>query len=231
MKIQLLSLCLCLSLLAFSCEKEDVTPSPPVLSYDFSSDTEGWLGDFADYPVGEDSFFELVYRHDSLPSPLDSTDGSLMLSGANRSDDLFMFIKRKVEGLAANTVYELRFQVEVATNAPDGSVGIGGSPANSVYIKAGATPIEPIPINNGEDFYRMNIDIGNQSTDGVDMVVIDDFANGADDFIYQLKTIQNQKSITVTTDGEGSCWIILGTDSGFEGTTTIYFNSISVTFE
>jgi hypothetical protein len=231
MKNQFLGFCLGLSLLAFSCEKDDLLPPAKEFNYDFSMNTEGWIADFADYPTGEDTLFELTYQHDSLPIPLDTTAGALMLSGANRSDDLFMFIKRKVEGLAANTVYELRFQVEVATNAPDGSVGIGGSPANSVYIKAGATPIEPIPINNGEDFYRMNIDIGNQSTDGVDMVVIDDFANGADDFIYQLKTIQNQKSITVTTDGEGSCWIILGTDSGFEGTTTIYFNSISVTFE
>ena len=75
------------------------------------------------------------------------------------------------------------------------------------------------------DYYRMNIDMGNQSTDGADMVVIDAFANDSGDFIYQLKTI------TVEADAAGSCWIILGTDAGFEGTTAIYFNTISVSFQ
>ena len=231
MKIQLLSLCLCLSLFVLSCEKEDSQPTPPDFDYDFTMDTEGWTADFADYPTGEGTRFELTYQYDSLPMPLDANDGALMLSGANLSDDLFMYIKRKVEGLSPNTRYELQFEVEIATDAPDGSVGIGGSPANSVYIKAGATSIEPVPIIDNDDYYRMNIDKGNQSQDGKDMLVIDDFGHEGEDFVYQLKTISNQKTISVQTDAEGACWIILGTDSGFEGRTTIYFNSIRVTFE
>lgn len=231
MKIKLLSLCLCLSLFVLSCEKEDPQPAPPEFNYDFTMDTEGWIGDFADYPIGEDTFFELTYQHDALPTPLDTTDGALLLSGANRSDDLFMFIKREVEGLTPNTIYELQFEAEIATDAPDESVGIGGSPANSVYIKAGATTIEPVPEIDSDNYYRMNIDKGNQSQGGSDMVVIDDFAHDGEDFIYHLKTIRNQKIIQVETDASGRCWLIMGTDSGFEGTTTIYFNSIRVAFE
>lgn len=231
MKIQLLVILFSVNLFVWSCEKEQAKPKVPVLVYEFTQDTEGWVGDFADYPTEDNEFYELTFRHDSLPSPLDTTDGALLLSGSNLSDDLFMFIKKKIEGLTPNTSYTVKFNAEVATNAPDGSVGIGGSPANSVYIKVGATSVEPIPIVDVDNYFRMNIDKGNQSQSGRDMIVIDDFANRSENFVYQLKTIQNQQIIEVTTGAQGSCWLILGTDSGFEGKTTIYFNRIQATFE
>jgi hypothetical protein len=30
------------------------------------------------------------------------------------------------------------------------------------------------------------------------------------------------------TDAQGNLWVIVGTDSGFEGTTAVYFQSINV---
>ncbi|MCD4693477.1 MAG: T9SS type A sorting domain-containing protein, partial [Calditrichales bacterium] len=35
----------------------------------------------------------------------------------------------------------------------------------------------------------------------------------------------------ITTDAGGEVWLIIGTDSGFEATTTLYYNKIDVTFE
>ena len=65
-----------------------------VFSFDFSNETHGWVGGFADYPQGEEDFFELVFDHRELPENLDPSRKALFLSGNNHSDDLFMFLKR-----------------------------------------------------------------------------------------------------------------------------------------
>ena len=36
----------------------------------FQNDDQSWEGDFADYPVGEESFYELSYELSNLPTPL-----------------------------------------------------------------------------------------------------------------------------------------------------------------
>jgi hypothetical protein len=35
--------------------------------------------------------------------------------------------------------------------------------------------------------------------------------------------------IDVTTNEKGEFWVIIGTDSGFEGITTLYYNKITLT--
>ena len=167
----------------------------------------------------------------TVVKPLNEDDNALMQTGNNHSDDLFMFIKKKVTGLEPNKTYSLAFTVEFATNAPEGSIGIGGSPASSVYIKAGASTAEPEKELDDDNYYRMNIDKGNQASGGANMLVLGDFSNGTENEIYTLVTLTSEESITVETDDMGEAWIILGTDSGFEATTTIYYTTIKVDFK
>jgi len=220
-----------LLLLMGSCEKDnDQSTSVEEFDFDFSEDAEGWIGDFADYPEGEEEFYELEFSYANLPDPLDTEKGSLKLSGNNHSDDLFMFIKREITGLEPNREYSLSFIVEIASNVANDQVGIGGSPGESVYVKAGATSIEPKK-QLEEDFYLMNIDKGNQSQSGNDMVVIGDFSNGTTENIYTLKTVTNNSFFNATTNDDGSLWVIIGTDSGFEGNTTIYYSQIKISLQ
>jgi hypothetical protein len=207
-----------------------VHPEEVTLSWNFANSTEGWTGDFADYPIGEEDFYELVFEHDTLPPPLDNSQMALKLSGNNHSDDLFMFVKKKVSGLEPNTIYYLTFTVEFATNVPNGTMGTGGSPGESVYVAAGATITEPVKVADQNNYYGMNISKCNQSRNGDDMVVIGNLANGTDQPVYTLKTVSNEKPFHVTSGPEGEMWIIIGTDSGFEATTIIYYNSIKVRF-
>lgn len=197
-------------------------------TWDFSEDTEGWIGDFADYPAGEEENYALEFGYSNLPEPLDDSQGALKLSGRNHSDDLFMMVKKELTGLIPNKEYEIDFEVEFATNVADGMFGIGGSPGESVYIKAGATTEEPEKQEDELGWYRLDIDKGNQAEGGEDMVVIGNFANGTDENVYTLKTLSTSTPITVTTGSEGSLWLLFGTDSGFEGETTIYITSIQV---
>lgn len=213
-----------------SCTDErDVEPVE--FSFEFTSDAEGWVGDFADYPVGSAESYELEFEHTTLPASLDETEGALRLSGFNKSDDLFMFIKRKISGLEPNTTYYATFYVEFASNVPDGLYGVGGSPGESVFVKAGATQTEPDREEDDMNYYRMNIDKGGQSEGGADMVVVGDFSNDTDSDDYTLKTVTNDNRFSVTSDANGELWLIAGTDSGFEATTTIYYNKFWVVFE
>ncbi len=156
-----------------------------------------------------------------------------MLSGNNHSDDLFMFIKRKVTGLNPNTSYTLVFEVELASNAPKGSVGAGGSPGESVYLKAGASEIEPVKNVQG-DQYVLNIDKGNQSEAGSNATVLGDIATPLTVAEYTLITRNNAspsaEPLIAQSNSNGDIWLMIGTDSGFEGTTTVYYTNVKVLF-
>jgi len=107
-------------------------------------------------------------------------------------------------------------------------IGVDGSPGEGVLVKVGATTQEPIKILDDSGWYRMSIDRGNQSNGGSDMVVIGDFSNDTDQNIYTLKTLRNDAPFIAKTNGDGDLWCIVGTDSGFESTTTIYYNTIKM---
>jgi hypothetical protein len=236
-------LCLVIAIAVLASCSEEVTPLPSDdvvdITYNFSTATEGWLTDFADYPVGEEDFYELAGGHAMLPPPLDETDGALRLSGSNRSDDLFMFAKKKITDLIPNTVYEITFDMDIASDASDDSVGIGGSPAGSVYIKIGATAVEPLKtistdseIYGYDAYYVMNIDKGNQIQSGEDMIRIGDFSNETNEFEYSLINRNNaQTPFEAQANDAGELWLVVGTDSGFEGITTIYYTKIAVSLE
>jgi len=221
------------ALLLFSgCKDDVVNPiEPKEFTFDFNVNSEGWVGDFADYPndPNVEDFYKLEFSHSTLPSPLSSSEGALKQSGNNHSDDLFMFVKKKLTGLVPNTNYNIDIEIEFATNAASGGAGVGGAPGESVAIKAGSSPFEPFKvIDNSDNWYRMNIDKGNQQIGGNDMKKIGDFSNGTDLYIYKLKTLKTISPINIKSNSNGEVWIIVGTDSGFEAITTIYYNSIKV---
>jgi hypothetical protein len=204
------------------------------VSFDFSQSEEGWKADFTDLPSNaeDSSFYELKYDYADLPPNLGSRK-AIMLSGNNHSDDLFMFIKRKVPGLIPNTSYTLLFDVELASNAPKGSVGAGGSPGESVYLKAGASEIEPVKNVQGAN-YVLNIDKGNQSDDGTNAIVLGDIAIPSTVAEYTLITRNNaspsSEPFIAKSNDNGDIWLLIGTDSGYEGTTTVYYTRVMVLF-
>jgi len=203
------------------------------ITYDFSKEANEWTGDFADYPEGDSVAYELLFKHDYLPDNLNSSGAkkALYISGNNHSDDLFMFIKKKVIGLRPNATYEVLFNVKFASNAPTGSVGIGGSPGESVFLKAGASTVEPKKELQG-GMYIMNIDKGNQEAGGADMVTLGTIGVAATTTQFtQIARYNNSSTgFYVNTDDKGEIWLIVGTDSGFEGTTTLYYTQIDVLF-
>jgi len=157
------------------------------------------------------------------------------MSGANISDDLFMFWKGHFVGLAPGASYTARFTVEIASSAGTGCGGIGGAPGESVFVKAGASLVEPLALLNSHGQYRMNIDKGNQSVGGTNAIVLGNIATDAacrsvsDWRLKQLASGSN--GVTVQAGSDGGVWLLVGTDSGFEGATALYVTRFQAAFE
>ena len=201
-------------------------------SFDFSESQGNWVVDFSDFPAGVDSSsYELKFAYTDRPANLGANKKSMMLSGNNHSDDLFMFMKTKVTDLSPNTDYTLVFEVELASNAPKGAVGIGGAPGESVFLKAGAAGMEPKKVIE-DNQYALNVDKGNQNAPGEIAIVLGDIAVSYDtqDFALINRNNTGNAPFIARSNSKGEIWLIVGTDSGFEGTTTVYYTRINVVF-
>ncbi|SFQ00820.1 hypothetical protein SAMN04515674_108135 [Pseudarcicella hirudinis] len=220
----------------FSCKKSstDVTPTPDptpnlTLNDTFEKSFQGWVGGFSDYPVGSEAFYELKFSQEYLPQPLDTTQKAIRISGNNHSDDLFMFLKKKLTGFKANKSYSGAFEVSFASSAAQNMAGAGGAPGEDVSFGIGITSIEPLKvIDSVSHSYKMNIKKINQSKSGDDMKVIGNVANGTN--LSKFTIIKRTGEFTGKTDANGNFWLIVGTDSGFESTTTLYYTGIKVLF-
>jgi hypothetical protein len=210
--------------------------TPSAFVFDFEDGQQGWVAGFSDLPADySQDMYELESSWEPLPSVPSGLEGhGIYIQGHNRSDDLFMFLKTQVTGLEPETTYQANFEIDLATNMPEGMIGVGGSPGESVFVKAGATAIEPVAEEDPEGYLRMNISKGNQATDGADMITLGHIAHPELDVetageVYMIKTLDSEgRRFRVTTDADGRLWFIVGTDSGFEGLTAIYYSQISV---
>jgi hypothetical protein len=212
---------------------------PPLrFSFDFRDGVQGWEAGFADYYAGQESEMELEAGLRELPEEIGEGTG-FWLHGNNHSDDLFMYLKRRLgpeDGIQANQRYRVRFVLTFASNAPSNCMGIGGPPGEAVTLKAGATPVEPLGVIQDDGSIRMNVDKGNQAAGGPAASVVGNIANGIDcdeipdlsDAPYVSLQRMHWHEYTVESNKSGELWLLVGTDSGFEGTTALYYQKIIV---
>jgi hypothetical protein len=194
--------------------------------YDFSDGSQGWTADFTDYPVNEDPLADSVYhwKAEFTASAGDiNGQNAFMLSCTNVSGDVFMFIKKKIDGLKPNTNYNVAYEIELSSNAQAGQ---------GIILKGGASDLEPKKvIENG--YYILNIDKGAATTSGENAISFGDIGAVSPSSNYSSVVKGNLNSYTpfiTRTNSKGELWMVLGTDSLFEGTTTVYFTRINLVF-
>jgi len=247
LKIGALALGLILLPLAAACGTSDDdggTQTPPAsptrieLRYDFNEGEQGWEAGFTDY--GPEIEVDTRSGIEPLPDSLGQSGTGFMLSGMNRSDDLFMFLKRQIganEGVQAGQSYRVTYRLVIASDAATGCMGIGGAPGESVFLKAGAVAEEPL-VELRDGYWHLTVDKDNQSSGGRDVWLVGDIANGieceesiADGHPYASIEREYTHTEVVTADANGELWLIVGTDSGFEGRTELFYQVIEVTLE
>ena len=202
------------------------------LTFDFNNGENGWVAGFADYSPITDG---MDLQSGIAPIPVEAASGSgFMLHGNNHSDDLFMFLKRRIgaaEGVRPFGQYVIDYEIRLVSPAPQGCGGIGGAPGESVYLKAGGSGPEP-RVDLVDGHYRMTVDIGAQSQGGTAASLVSDITNGLPCTGYPLYApiVRSHRHAQVVQAGpDGTLWLLVGTDSGFEGITTLYYQQIDVT--
>lgn len=215
------------STLLAACGGSEPAQQAPQISSTFSSSADGWKGSYADYHT-ETEPTDVVWETRALPAPL--SGNAYYTGGTNRSDDLFIYNKKKFGGYAPSTRYKLSFAIEIASNQSSGCVGVGGSPGESVYVVAGASPTEPKTVLTAGQ-YVVNLERGNQATPGAASQVLGNVANTVADCgpqVYQTKMLKSTAPLAVKSDNNGDIWVFFGIDSGFEAKSTVFYKSITV---
>ncbi|HOQ14079.1 MAG TPA: S-layer homology domain-containing protein [Bacillota bacterium] len=198
--------------------------------FDFEGGDDGFVPVFADYHDDSNNYETYQMEHKHKMAPVEGEESNaLFISSMNRSDDIFMGYWKKLEGLTPDTEYKFCISFRIGTNAIAGSFGIGGSPAGSVFVKAGVASVEPKVEEVEKGVFRFtNIDKGEQGLGGRDAVTIGDMgrADGKEDDSYSWKYFS--LTFTATTDENGCAYLIIGTESGFEGLTQYYIDNVNV---
>jgi hypothetical protein len=203
------------------------------IAEDFSQGSGGWLAEFTNYNFSEAGQQRLAEIR-ALPAETEPQRNGYYLQAINHSDDIFSFLKRPLEaqdGIEPGASYEVEFLIEFASNAPTGCVGVGGSPGDAVYLKVGASALEPVSILVQEGL-RLNLDKGSHANSGSDATLAGTIANGLE------CTPENQRFVLierrqahagrVTASSGGTLWVFVGTDSGYEGLNQLYYARIVV---
>jgi len=214
------------------------TPTTISVSFDFRNGALGWQAGFADYPPTTDKngFYQLLAEVRPLPPELGVNGTGFYIQGNNHSDDLFMFIKRRLnsdDGIVAGQTYQITYTLVFASSVQSGCVGVGGSPA--VTLKAGASSAEPIALFDSSpliSWLRMNVgkdpNQGNIAASPTGTIANGiPCGSGQNSYVSIQRT--HQHTSLVNANAKGELWLLIGTDSGFEGLTALYYQRIAVT--
>jgi hypothetical protein len=199
-------------------------PAQVKISADFNQSVDGWLAESTDYGP-DDAPVDIVFQQRALPAPL--TGKGYYMTGRNKSDDLFLYVKKQFGGFVPSTSYKVSYSVQFATDVASGCMGVGGSPGESVWVVGAASAVEPKSVlKDGRN--TLNIDRGNQAGGGKEGQVLGTIGNTAScgTTRFESKTVKSAEQFTVKTDANGKLWLLVGIDSGFEATSSIYLQSI-----
>lgn len=216
-----------MSILAGTAAAKETTAG---LTFDFNQNDGGFTPIFSDYPneQGVEEFYELRSGHEEVP--IAEAGKGLFLSGNNHSDDLFMGYYKDLSGLVPETEYQFTVRFQLATNVENDMIGIGGAPGESVFVKCGVASKEPENSLDSLNHFCLNIDKGSQSTSGSDMIVVGNLAKEEINRPGEYEFNEIETKVIARTDEAGTAYLVIGTDSGFEGATSYYLDDISVSW-
>jgi hypothetical protein len=200
-----------------------------ILEADFN-EASGWAADFVDVAATQEADVNFVGKVQALPPNLPADRFGLYHAGTNISDDLFMYFKKQVIGVVPDQVYDASFEVSFASTAGAGC-DVGPS---SIWVKAGASQQQPSRRVDNSGILRLSVDKGQQQNDGASALNLGDIRNttagctqGAP---FAAKTVTSgSRSIEVQATPDGSLWVFLGSESGFEIRHELYFLTLKVT--
>jgi len=225
-------------LFIYSCNLTDSLE--PAFTYEAEfreGETLNWEPFYTGYPVSYEGNMGFDHGLRTLPEPLNTTEQGYYITAFNRSDNVKMLFRNKIDALQPNTTYRVQFTVRFATETPSGCLGTGGAPGESVKVIADASNVRPEPIIDGEgedEYYLLNTQYMGDSQDWYQNAIMGDISNSReceDGYEYEIKEVSSDRyHTTVTSDEDGEAWLLFGTRSGFESQTELFYTYIKADF-
>jgi hypothetical protein len=211
-------------LAAMLCAAVGAAGDPRGFDFDLNDDWPKWRAGFAEYSPIMKEHIAFVGRPSPLRSDLLPGRLAYYLSGNNDSDDLFLFMKRRIKGLTPNTRYALRLEITYSTNF------IKDCTLNFLYLKGGITRREPRAIRKHRpygDYVVMNVDKGGPTTGGraaasFGLVELETPCPAESAALpWGLRTVSGDANFA-RSDERGRLWLLIGVDSVFEVVSHIF---------
>jgi hypothetical protein len=198
------------------------------ISYSFQDNTQDWTGYFSgnfaltSLPENDSS---LEFSNAAIPIANKKTKG-LLLRADNYSNNIFMYVVKKIDSLnlKPNTTYNVNLTFDLATSIPSNLLEYGGTPGQTIYMKAAVLstapnittyPNHPLIGNLSNEFINNLENIGNIAK-----------SDSSKDMSFEIKNFQYKA--TVTTDNDGCFWTLIGIDSQFEIPLELYISNIQI---
>jgi hypothetical protein len=199
--------------LGFACGCAALPANALTFKTTFASGYDGWVADFADYQEADSSRRKLEHAIGPIRA-IEPSMTALRMTGmpsyVNRADssgDLFPFIRKRFTGLAPNTEYRITFRLELAT-------AYGQFSRDTLWIKAGATAVEPRKIRGPEagKILRINIRKGPARGPGADMDTLGriGYAGTGHSFPEPRSFDNAKRPFRFKSDETGAVWITIG---------------------
>ncbi|WP_218354691.1 hypothetical protein [Alteromonas lipotrueiana] len=229
----------------FSCgSSSDDNPAPPPaekeripLLFSFSESAQGFEIEVADYQVEHEDNDKIISKISQLPEPYEYRKG-IEFGWFNYSADIKGYIKKRIDVLSPSTMYDVNFKVDILTIESEECSGAGGGPGSSVQVKSSILPSEPNRfISNEGDVGTYRVDINDGQGGGEDVVYLGSIGlpisceAHIESPTWEIKTLSNSESFSMSTGSTGEAWIYVSIDSGFEGATTVYITDVEIEFE
>ena len=203
---------------------------PATYSFDFEKSDEDFEAIFSDYHDDGNNYETYEMKSDYTDIPIkDISSKGLYIASMNRSDDMFMGYMKEITGLPKEQSFTFDISFKLATDVEAGGFGIGGSPGAAVYIKSGIASEKPeIQMDDNGVFRFTNLDTGSQASGGKDLQEIGNMDKPEENWVEGFMFKDFSTSVEVTTNSNGSVYLVIGSDSGFEGLTEYYIDDVSV---
>lgn len=217
--------------------QEAPAPTTPVVSAvpagqvrlyeDFERDLGDWSVGWSDYPSTDEERYELRFQRLPLPSETGSSSQALFVSGKDRDDGLFTFLKKEIVGLVPEREYEVRIRLSLFSKFPELKDESIAGVNTSLHLKIGALAFEPQRILSSSEDWLMNLDKGSSFQGGTDMLNLGELLVPGEQFPFAAIDRGNDASpIKVRANPQGSLWLIVGTDSSAGLQSEVYYDSI-----
>jgi hypothetical protein len=195
----------------------------------FESGYDGWTADFADYLEADSTRRKLKHGIEPIQS-INPDMTALRMTGqpsdhllTDSTGNLFPFLRKRITGLTPNTEYKITFRMVLAT-------AYGQFSKDTIWIKAGATKVEPRKIRGDNKVARINISKGPARGPGADMDTLGyiGYSGMGHSFPEPVSLDNATHPFRVQSDTTGALWVVVGAEYLPGGPDGLEFNVGSI---